>query len=88
MWHEIEYGSSRNYYAVKLPPVDTYEAYWWMMTGPDNIMKFRVHYPDSDTQTLIWEYSGFNGNGYPVNYSIKDSAEGNIGVEIAGYVCP
>jgi hypothetical protein len=86
---EFEFGNSRNpYSSIGLPPLNSMTGVVGQYLSPNNITKWRYQYPQTSKLVLVYKYSSFNNNGYPVSFSIGDSLNHVLSNETIEYVCP
>jgi hypothetical protein len=87
---DLEFGNQKNpYSSIGLPPLNSTGWPTAMYLSPNNITKYRIQYTSQLMKlVLVYHYSSYNENGYPLAYSITDSLNHMISNENIQYICP
>jgi hypothetical protein len=87
---DFEFGGQKNpYSSIGLPPLNSIGSEVGQYLSPNNITKIRTQFvTDSLKLVLVYHYSTFNDNGYPLLFSITDSLNNLMSNESIEYLCP
>ena len=87
---DFEFGDQKNQYpSMGLPPLNSMGAITAWFFGPNNITRMRTQsIGQSYKFVLVYHYSSFNENGYPLEISTTDSLNNIFTIENIQYVCP
>jgi hypothetical protein len=86
----LVFGTGKNfYYSIGMPPLNSMNETIPMTVSPNNFTKITSKYPPSAySLVLLYNYSGFNDQGYPTNFSMSDSLQHIFDAGTIEYVCP
>lgn len=87
---DFEFGDQRNQHtSIGFPPLNSMGATTAEFFDPNNITRMRIQSIGQPYKSvLVYHYSTFNENGYPLVVSTTDSLNNIFTIENIQYICP
>jgi hypothetical protein len=87
---EFTFGTNKNFYhSLGIPPVNSLGMGIGMFGSVNNITRVRFVYPlQSVSSVVLFNYSSFNTNGYPLQCALTDTLNHIQSSLVMRYACP